>query len=77
MVLLQGLPFAFAGIAIGLVSSLALARLLAGFLFGVAPRDPAVFVSAPAILALVAVIAAWVPARRATRIDPIAALRAE
>jgi putative ABC transport system permease protein len=77
MVLRQGLSFAAAGVLIGVAASLALARLLAGFLFGVAPRDPAVFVSVPVMLTVVAAIAAWIPARRATRIDPIAALRAE
>jgi ABC-type antimicrobial peptide transport system permease subunit len=77
MVLLQGMSVALAGVLAGAGASLALARLLAGFLFGVAPRDPAVFVSVPALLTLVAAIAAWIPARRATRIDPIAALRTE
>jgi len=77
LVLAQALTFALAGVAIGIVAALALARLLAGFLFGVAPRDPVVFVTVPTVLALVAAIAAWIPARRATRIDPIAALRAE
>jgi predicted permease len=77
MVLLQGMSVALAGVLAGGGASLALARLLAGFLFGVAPRDPAVFVSVPALLTLVAAIAAWIPARRATRIDPIAALRTE
>ena len=77
MVVRQGMSVAIVGVFAGLAASLALARLLAGFLFGVAPRDPAVFVGVPAILTSVAAVAAWIPARRATRIDPSAALRAE
>jgi hypothetical protein len=65
------------GIIIGIAAALSLARVLAGFLFGVAPRDAAVFVSVPAILTVVAFAAVWFPARRATRLDPIAALRRE
>jgi len=77
MVLRQGMMFAVAGIALGLASSLALAQVLAGFLFGVAPRDPAVFTLVTLILAGVAFIAVWLPARRATRLDPLIALRQE
>jgi ABC-type lipoprotein release transport system permease subunit len=58
-----------------MVSSLALARVLAAFLFGVAPRDPVVFTTVPLVLAAVAFIAVWLPARRATRLDPVSALR--
>ena len=77
MVLAQGIGLALTGIAIGLVSALALARLLAGFLFGVAPRDPAVFVSIPILLVGVALAAVWLPALHATRISPMIALRHE
>jgi putative ABC transport system permease protein len=77
MVLAQGMSLAMAGIAIGLASAFALARLLAGFLFGVAPRDPAVFAAVPLILIGVALFAVWLPALHATRISPMIALRGE
>jgi putative ABC transport system permease protein len=77
MVLAQGMTLAMGGIAIGLASAFALARLLAGFLFGVAPRDPAVFAAVPLILIGVALFAVWLPALHATRISPMIALRGE
>jgi ABC-type antimicrobial peptide transport system permease subunit len=77
MVLRQGMTLAVVGIIIGVGSSLSLARVLAGFLFGVAPRDPAVFTTVPLVLAGVAFVAVWLPARRATRLDPATALRQE
>jgi ABC-type antimicrobial peptide transport system permease subunit len=77
MVVRDGMRVAAAGISIGTVAALALARLLAAFLFGVSPRDPAVFVAVPLVLSGVAVIALWVPARRAARLDPLVALRRE
>jgi len=77
MVLGQGMTLALTGIALGLASAFALGRLLAGFLFGVTPRDPAVFIAVPAILSLVAFVAVWLPARHATRISPMIALRNE
>jgi putative ABC transport system permease protein len=75
LVLRQGMGVAMAGIVAGVASSFWLARLLAGFLFGVAPRDPAVFAAVPIVLFAVSLAAVWIPARRATRLDPIAALR--
>lgn len=77
LVLRQGMALAISGITVGAVSSLSFARVLSGFLFGVAPRDPAIFTTVILLLAGVAFIAAWLPAQRATRLDPITALRQE
>jgi putative ABC transport system permease protein len=66
-----------AGIAAGLAASLALSRLLSSFLFGVRPKDPWVLIGAAAISAVVAILAGYIPARRATKIDPVIALRYE
>ena len=77
MVALNGLRLALAGLVCGLATALALTRSIAGFLFGVKPWDPPVFFVVPAILTGVALIAAWGPALRAGRIDPMDALRHE
>ena len=77
MVIVQGMRLAGIGIAIGIASSFGLSRFLATFLFGVKPWDPLAFTLVPAILGTVALIAVWIPARRATHIDPITALRCE
>ena len=76
-VLRQGLGLALAGVAVGLPLALAMTRLLANFLYGVSPFDPLTFVAVPLGLGSVALLACWLPARRATRVDPIIALRAE
>ncbi|HJT87915.1 MAG TPA: ADOP family duplicated permease, partial [Bryobacteraceae bacterium] len=76
-ILLQGMRLVLAGAAAGLLLAFACSRLLAGFLFGVKPWDPAVFTITPALLAVVAAIAVWVPARRATRVDPQRVLRCD
>jgi predicted permease len=77
MVVLQGMRLAIAGVIIGVAVAFGLARFIASFLFGVTSRDPLVFVGVPLVLTLVALIAVWLPARRASRVDPIIALRAE
>jgi ABC-type antimicrobial peptide transport system permease subunit len=65
------------GVAVGIVCAMVAARLLSGFLFGVNPTDPATFVSVGVFLMLVAVVASLFPAVRASRIDPMVALRLE
>jgi predicted permease len=77
MVVLQGLRLAAAGAGCGLAAALGLTRWIAGFLFGVKARDPLVFFLVPVILAAVALMAVWLPAARASRVDPIQALRYE
>ena len=77
MVLRQGLSLAAAGVAAGLLAALLLSRLMTGLLYGVGAADPWTFVVVPLVLALVAVLASVLPARRAARVDPMAALRSE
>jgi predicted permease len=77
LVLTQGAEMALAGMAIGLVTALGLTRLMANELFGVSAYDPLTFVAGAILLALVALLACYVPARRAVRVDPIVALRYE
>lgn len=73
----EGLALALAGIAIGTAASLALTRVMRDLLFGVSPTDSITFVAVVLLLTAVALLAAYVPARRATRIDPMVALRYE
>jgi putative ABC transport system permease protein len=73
----QGMLVAVAGIGVGLASAYALSRLLATLLFGIQPRDPLTFSAVAALLSAVALAACLVPARRASRVDPIVALRDE
>jgi putative ABC transport system permease protein len=77
LVLSQGLRPAIVGAALGLAGALGLTRFLAGLLYGVHPTDPVTFVMAALLLAGVASIASYIPARRATRVDPMVALRYE
>jgi putative ABC transport system permease protein len=77
MVVRQGMGLVLAGIGIGIAMALALGRLLEGLLFGVSAQDPVTFALVPAILGAVALLACAVPARRATKVDPIVALRYE
>jgi ABC-type antimicrobial peptide transport system permease subunit len=72
----QTLGLAAVGMLLGAVASLLLARALGGLLFGVTARDPLTFLAMPAVLTVVAAIAGYLPARRASRIDPAIALRA-
>jgi ABC-type antimicrobial peptide transport system permease subunit len=75
LVVKESLLIAGAGLVVGVVASLALSRLVAGLLYGVAPVDIPTYASIVALLFVVALAAAYGPARRATRIDPVAALR--
>ena len=75
MVLRQGLTLAFFGIAIGTAAALFVTRLLTSFLFGIAPNDPVAFGGVIVVLTSVAVLASFLPALRATRVDPMTALR--
>jgi ABC-type antimicrobial peptide transport system permease subunit len=71
------MALALIGIAIGLAAAFGLSQLITAFLFGVTARDPLVFIAMPVILTAVALAAVWIPARRASRVDPLIALRAE
>ncbi|HET7371735.1 MAG TPA: FtsX-like permease family protein, partial [Gemmatimonadaceae bacterium] len=73
----RGLRLAAVGVALGLVAALLLTRLMQGVLYGIAPTDPATFASVGVGLLAVAALASWLPARRAARVDPLVALRAE
>jgi ABC-type antimicrobial peptide transport system permease subunit len=77
MVLKSGLQMAGAGLLLGLFGALALTRLLATLLFGVGARDPLTLVGVGAVLALVAFLASYGPARRAAKVDPMICLRYE
>jgi macrolide transport system ATP-binding/permease protein len=77
LVIGQGMQLTLIGLILGVGASFALTRLLARLLFGVSPTDPLTFALIPLLLASVAVLACWIPARRATRMDPLTALRYE
>ena len=77
MILGQGMAVIGVGLVIGLVSAFALMRLLRSLLFGIGENDPVTFAAITGLLFLVALVACYVPARRATRVDPLVALRAE
>ena len=76
-IVVQTLQLAAIGMTVGMVASWALARSLSGLLFGVSATDPVTFIGMLLVLATVAALAGYVPARRASRIDPLVALRAE
>jgi ABC-type antimicrobial peptide transport system permease subunit len=77
MVLRQSGTVVLAGLGIGIVAALALTRLMAALLFGVAATDPVTYLVVIAFLVGVAGVASWLPARRAARLDPVTALRVE
>jgi len=77
LVLRQGTLLVVTGIVAGLAGYLALSRIVAQLLYGVSAADPVTLALAPLILALVALVASVLPARRATKVDPLVALRAE
>ncbi len=77
LVVSQGMTLALTGIALGVAAAFALTRSMGTLLFGVTPTDPFTFIVVPLGLALVALIASYLPARRATRVDPVTALRAD
>jgi predicted permease len=77
MVLKQGMKLVLIGAGLGLAASLAVTRVIAGQLFDVSPTDPVTFIGAPMLLLIVALAACFAPARRATRVDPLVALKCE
>jgi len=77
MVLREGLVMTFTGLVLGIVGALALTRVISGFLYEVSPTDPATFAAVALFLIAVSLLACYLPARRATTVDPMAALRCE
>ena len=77
LVLVEGMTTAIAGVALGVASALALGRVMATLLVEITPRDPLTFGASAALLLLVAILASYVPARRAARVEPVRALRAD
>jgi ABC-type antimicrobial peptide transport system permease subunit len=77
LIIRQGLRLALGGVALVLIAAFGLTRVLAGFLHGVSATDPLTFALIPPLLIAVALLACYLPARRATKVDPLAAIRRE
>jgi putative ABC transport system permease protein len=77
LVVMEGMGLAVIGVAVGLAASFALTRIIANLLFGIGPTDPTTLIEVSFLLASVAFFACWIPARRASRVDPIVTLRTE
>jgi putative ABC transport system permease protein len=75
MVVFQGMRLALLGVILGVAAAYGLANYMRSLLFGVNARDPLVFIGVPLLLAVVALVAVWIPAGRASRVDPLGALR--
>jgi putative ABC transport system permease protein len=77
MIMGEGSIMLLCGVALGLLLAMATGKVLSGILYGVGAFDPIAFATAPALLAIAALIATWIPAHRATRVNPVVALRTE
>jgi len=77
MFVLSGLALAGIGAAVGLAASVGLMRLMKSLLFGISPLDPLTYAAVPVVLVAAAMLASYLPARRAAAVDPVEALRAE